>query len=292
MIKLFAFDLDGTLLQENQKIDAETLKAIHSFESHGIKYAIATGRNYGIVRGILEDNDLDCDIILNNGHEFISKDRRTRITYAIDKKKLAAICEVLFAHKFKTVLHADNGNKYIFMDPEDYYQEHLLTFGTMRGIDTAELSTAPLFSRDSFLENTYQISSLDELGEVGILKLDNSNTDKNACAKAVELLSAMDGVLLNTSYDANVEVCDDTVDKGTAVLEVAKIYEISPDEIATFGDGDNDIGLLKVTKHSFAMGNCRDVLREIATHVTDTNENQGVLKGIRKILAQENNITI
>ncbi len=291
MIKLFAFDLDGTLLKEDQSIDAETLSAIHKFKEHGIRFVIATGRNYDIVEGVLTAHNLDCDILLNNGHEFISKDRKTHTKHIIDKDKLEEVYKILSDHKFKTVLHADDGKKYIFIDKEEYFQEHLYGFGKLRNVDTDALSHTPLFNRETFLSNAVRINSLEDLGDVGVMKTDNSNTDAELCKKAVELLKKVEGIELNTSYDANVEVCDNKINKGMAVLKIAEMYGINADEIAVFGDGDNDIGLINCTKHSFAMGNAREVLKKHAAHITDTNENQGVLKGIRKILAQENGLS-
>ncbi len=50
--------------------------------------------------------------------------------------------------------------------------------------------------------------------------------------------------------------------------------------------------MLSVIKHSFAMGNAADEIKKVARYTTDSNDNQGVLKGLRMILAEQNKISI
>ena len=46
MIKVIASDMDGTLLGNDHKVAPETLKAIHEACDAGIRFMIATGRNF------------------------------------------------------------------------------------------------------------------------------------------------------------------------------------------------------------------------------------------------------
>ncbi len=288
MIKLFAFDLDGTLLTEDHQIDKETLKEIKSHDN--IKYIIATGRNYALVEDIVDTYDLDCDLILNNGHEFLSKDKKEHITYAFSDEKLKQICEILIKYNFHSSLTSANGNKYTFTELEEYYSEHLRMSSVVRKKDISELITSTLFTREAYLKNTVTLNTIEEVKSLEILKIDAKNLDKEANEKAMQELRKIEEISLSTSYEAYVEICDSRMNKGKLLLQVAEKYGIEADEIAAFGDSDNDIELLSVVPHSFAMANGKDALKKSAKYITDSNDNQGVLKGIKKILKEQGNV--
>ena len=69
-------------------------------------------------------------------------------------------------------------------------------------------------------------------------------------------------------------------DKGSAIAYLLKYFEISKDQAYAFGDGYNDQAMFKEAGHCIAMGNAVDVLKEKATYVTDTIENDGILKAL------------
>ncbi len=288
MIKLLAFDLDGTLLNENQEIDTETLSEIKSHDD--IKYMIVTGRNYGLTEGIVEKYDLNCDLILNNGHEFLSKDKSTHMVYGFAYEKLQKVAEILLKYDYHSSFHAGNGNKYTFHDIDSYYEEHLEMSSIVRNKDISELLQAPLFNREAYTKSTYKISNLDDFKTLEIMKIDAKNLDKEASEKAVAELSKIEGITLTTSFEAYLEICDSEMDKGKLLLQIAENYGIKPEEIAAFGDSNNDIEMIMAVPHSFAMENGKSELKAVAKHITDTNDNQGVLKGIRKILKEQGNV--
>ena len=65
MIKVIASDMDGTLLGNDHKVAPETLKAIHEACDAGIRFMIATGRNFKGAMEELKETDIFCDYILN-----------------------------------------------------------------------------------------------------------------------------------------------------------------------------------------------------------------------------------
>lgn len=290
MIKLFAFDLDGTLLKENQEIDCETLEFIKNLDD--IRYIIVTGRNLALVEGIISKYELDCDLILNNGHEFYSKDKKEHKAYPFSDTKIKNVIRILLEQDFHLSIHSANGNKYIFMSQEDYYNKHIEMSAKVRNTDIDKLLSSPLFSREAYLKNTVVLNSIDELDGLNILKVDAKKVDKESNKIVLEKLKALENISLSSSYEAYIEVCDSTMDKGKLLLEVADEYGIKPHEIASFGDSDNDMELLKAVPHSFAMGNGKEELKKIAKFITNSNDEQGVLNGMKFILEKENSINV
>ena len=74
-------------------------------------------------------------------------------------------------------------------------------------------------------------------------------------------------------------------DKGTFVEAMARRLGIATSAIATIGDMENDLPMFAKSGRSFAMGNAADEIKRHATHVTDTNEDEGFAKAVEMILA-------
>jgi Cof subfamily protein (haloacid dehalogenase superfamily) len=73
-------------------------------------------------------------------------------------------------------------------------------------------------------------------------------------------------------------------DKGTFVEAMARRLGISPDAVATIGDMQNDLAMFAKSGVSFAMGNATDDVKKRATHVTDSNENDGFAAAVEMVL--------
>jgi len=73
-------------------------------------------------------------------------------------------------------------------------------------------------------------------------------------------------------------------DKGTFVEAMARRLGIAPDAVATIGDMQNDLAMFAKSGVSFAMGNATDDVKKRATHVTDSNENDGFAAAVEMVL--------
>ncbi len=88
------------------------------------------------------------------------------------------------------------------------------------------------------------------------------------------------------SSDYWVDLMHPNINKGIAVQEVQRRFGIQPDECAAFGDFMNDAEMLATVKYSFAMKNAYPEIKKIAHFETDTNENKGVLLGIKRMMKE------
>ena len=73
-------------------------------------------------------------------------------------------------------------------------------------------------------------------------------------------------------------------DKGTFVEAMAKRLGIATAAIATIGDMRNDLPMFRKSGMSIAMGNATDEIKQQATHVTTSNEDEGFAGAIDIIL--------
>jgi hypothetical protein len=71
------------------------------------------------------------------------------------------------------------------------------------------------------------------------------------------------------------------------VLTLAKLRNISPEAIATIGDMPNDVLMFRKSGLSIAMGNASDEVKSQATKVTDSNQDEGFAKAVRKFILKQ-----
>jgi hydroxymethylpyrimidine pyrophosphatase-like HAD family hydrolase len=67
---------------------------------------------------------------------------------------------------------------------------------------------------------------------------------------------------------------------------LARLLGIKPQEIATIGDMPNDVLMFRESGFSIAMGNASDEVKSQATAVTDSNQDEGFAKAVRKFILQ------
>ena len=69
--------------------------------------------------------------------------------------------------------------------------------------------------------------------------------------------------------------------KQIGIQRVLDAYHISNEEAIAFGDGENDIPMLKMVGCGIAMGNASNLVKEVADHVTDVVQKDGILKALK-----------
>lgn len=77
------------------------------------------------------------------------------------------------------------------------------------------------------------------------------------------------------------------VNKANTLKELGKIEDISLDEMIFFGDGLNDLDVMKEVGLSVAMYNALDEIKESAKEITQTNNEDGIVKFLDKKLNRQ-----
>src|SRR6185312_488609 len=81
-----------------------------------------------------------------------------------------------------------------------------------------------------------------------------------------------------------LDVTNPRANKGTVVATLSTRLNIPMEQIATIGDMPNDILMFRKSGFSIAMGNASDAVKAQASAVTDSNENEGFAKAVRKFV--------
>lgn len=84
--------------------------------------------------------------------------------------------------------------------------------------------------------------------------------------------------IIETDAGELIQIMSKQASKENAISTLCQMGGISLEKVVAFGDDFNDLGLFRLCGHSVAMGNAVLQLKEMATLVTDTNDNDGVAK--------------
>lgn len=82
-----------------------------------------------------------------------------------------------------------------------------------------------------------------------------------------------------------VDVMGVGVHKGLAVRELQRVLGITPAQTMAFGDDLNDLEMLGVAEHSYAMANAHPEVLRAARRVAPVNTDDGVLHTLREVFA-------
>lgn len=269
--KMIGLDLDGTLLTDNKSVDKKTKEYLENLSTSGIHIVPITGRPLsGVPKEVRNLNGVDY-IISNNGSKtIINSTGKDLFSLAMDNATSKKVIEAVqnTDAMFEVFL-----NHYGYCEPDvyDYYKK--VYTNTVIG----EYIFASRKHTDSI--NALFKSPKAEADEVFIICKDGADREQ------IKLQTdSIDGIQYCLLADRFLEITRKGTDKGTALENLCEHLKIKPSEVIAFGDGENDLQFLDKAGTAVAMGNATASVKAQADIITDTNNNQGVLKALKTII--------
>ena len=284
MIKLIVSDMDGTLLAHDSSISKGNIEAIRYAQSKGVQFAIATGRDYSSLKGILEAHDLKCFSILGNGAQFCSENGEILSSAYFPKKCFKQVLQIFDELKIHYMIFTANGF-YSTAEPNvvrDAFIDRCVVQFKRKREDYLDDGC----NQDMACMKLKKIGDLDDFinSSIDIIKVEAFNNDVSLIEKAKEKLQEIDGIAYLSSFDDNIEVTDKAAQKGLILENVIEELGYSKDEVMVLGDGLNDITLFERFKYSFAPGNANETIKAMAYQVVGACEEDGVSQAIYMML--------
>ena len=278
MYRLMAFDLDGTLLDDKKKLPEENRQALIEAAARGMILVPATGR---ILRGIpeaIKDLPFIRYYIVSNGAAVVDT-REGKTLYQADVPLELAL------------------RAYDYMDTlpviYDCYQDEI-------GWMSREMyeRCAPYFAYEPGildLVNRLRIrvedfkGTLREKGrplqKLQMYFLPEDEEERQRQLKRIPEL--FPDLVATSSTSNNIELNHADANKGKAMLALAQVLGVAREETLAFGDGSNDSSMLRAAGWGVAMANSTPDVKDAADEVTMSNNDAGVAKALRRILATE-----
>jgi len=268
MIKLIAIDMDGTLLNSKKELLDETKQYFKNFHNKNTEtlLVLCTGRPETGIRpylkdlGYLEENHY---IISQNGANIYESQTGKRVMDAfLDSKAIQKWIELGKKHGV-SVMGGGVDYYYCFdQEPTEWMEFDVkLVSGKLKRIPTKE-SLNTDFYKILLMGDEEQLNEFETF-------IPQEWRDEFYVVRSQKYL---------------VEVLKKGVNKAYGLEQLARELNIEPSEIAAIGDAANDIEMLEYAGLAIAMGNASEEVKSIADIVTDTNENNGVIKAIDNLI--------
>ncbi len=263
--KMIALDMDGTLLDESKNISSRNKKAIQKAKAIGKKVVIATGRPLVGIKWVL--NELE----INASDDYV----------------------IAFNGALVQNVHTEDVIFQRTLSLEDY--TYLYQFSQEYGVHIQALTesyvTTPVHNPYTQVEadiNQIQTVLCDvhafDPNEtiVKVMFVDEKEKLDDIEKHLPEVLKSKYSVL--RSAPIFLEFLNPEVNKGVGVQAIAAVENYDASEIICVGDAGNDIAMIEYAGLGVAMANASPAVKDVANHITDSNEEDGVAKVIETFM--------
>jgi len=259
--RLLLADVDGTLVTNEKVLTKEVIAAARELRDAGVELAITSGRPPRGMRMLIEPLRLTGAIAGFNGGVVVHADFSIIACRALEPAVASEALKLTLDHGLDAWIYTND--RWLIRDldaPHVARERWTVKFDPeiVAGFTDANLAEA-----------------------VKIVGVSDDFARVAACEKAAQ--EALDGKASATRSQAYyLDVTDPLANKGAVVETLAKLSHISEKEIATIGDMPNDVLMFTKSGFSIAMGNASSEVKAQADAVTDSNENEGFAKAVRK----------
>lgn len=274
MIRLFASDLDGTLLNEKHEFDQVIESSLKRVIAKGGIFSVATGRSPEMIDfGELNDQIyricMNGSAIFNPQNQLIHKEE-------IDKKVLRALLDQFPHMYFECVAPT----KTFLRQEKKAYLEVMIN----RQSSLSRSGNWVKRLQDRMDHMQFSCSN-DVIVSQAICKVNCMVHDPQETKRLYEYLLTQGAGLRNApSFQGGIEITKEGVHKGNAVLWLAKHLGICEDEVAVYGDGGNDLEMLKLFSHSYAPNTAGELALKCASEIIGPYQEYSVAKHMERII--------
>lgn len=260
--RAIALDLDGTLTNHDKVVTPRTRQALLKAQEQGAIIILASGRpTYGIVpvAECLELEKRGGYILSYNGGNIVNAKTGEKF---FSQFLPDAVIPILYkyAKEKNHALLGYAGNEIITEMPDDPYvkEESRINKMNIRKVDNLLDALEPHPTK---------------------LLMTGDPTDMlKAEEELVEILGEKMDIFRSAPFF--LELVPKGIDKAQSLLRLLSKINLTPADLMAFGDGYNDLSMLKLAGVGVAMANAAPEVRADADYVTLSNEEDGVAEAL------------
>lgn len=253
VIKAIFFDIDGTLLSfKTHEVPESTQKAISLLREKGIKIIVSTGRSINSIDHI-KYLDFDGYITFNGGY-CMTTEGDILFKQAIDPKDIRAILT--------------------------YAKSQTLSFSLMSEREITIHDVTPEIA-GMYAHLNLPVPPLVEIDKVDTSGILQTNIFIGPQQEAEFMQNVMPNSVASRWTPLFADVNPKGQSKQIGIDIFCKYFGLDVNETMAFGDGGNDITMLKHVGIGVAMGNANPEVKDIADYVTDDVDENGIWNALR-----------
>ncbi len=261
--RLVAVDMDGTFLTDKKEYDRQHFAELYKkMQARNIQFVVASGNQYYQLESFFSEYP-ETIYIADNGANIRKKNAKYFGSHFV-REKADQILRLLEYYKglndelvvsgFSSAYILPNRNEK-FMQAARFYNRHLQIV-------------------DSFSEIKEEITKYSF----------NYYPKRDG-----EFMWHMQGRLaglgeITTSGHGNFDIIQPGVHKASGLKYLSQKLNIPLNQMCAFGDGGNDLEMLRAVGDGVAMSNAAPEVKRVADHLTGTNNDQGVLRYIERLV--------
>ncbi len=264
VIKCIALDLDHTTLNRDGRLSPGNRAALSKAASAGIEVIVASGRSYA---------SLPREIRALPGIRYAITSNGSAINRMADGHVLRRwLMPAGAVAQIRRLSRGTGASFAAFIDGQSYaptwYLNDPEAYGvTGYAIEYVRSTCRPVADWEAFLdEHEAELDSFDVM-----------HPDPAARAALFRAIrEGTEGLYFTSSAPHILEISHRETGKGNGLRWLMDYLGLSPDECAAFGDGENDVDLLRAVAYGVAVENATAACKEAAVYVTRANDEDGV----------------
>ena len=264
MLKFIATDLDGTLLDQNQRVPEEAFPVIRELTRRGILFCPASGRQYANLKKLFAPVENDVLFIAENG---------ALVRYRGETLYLNPIPDELIKDALDAIRSIPNIFPMLCGSENSYIENSENPFHTCACLSYT---------------NCVQVGSLDDVvGREKICKIaiyETLGSHNNCIIDLPEKIPFLRTTLSGADW---CDVSALNANKGDAMRFIKQKFSFNADECAAFGDHMNDYEMLLECGHAYVTENAYPPLKKLIRNVVPSNRDGGVVLKLKEFLSKE-----
>lgn len=243
----YFFDMDGTLYNNTfHSISNKTFKALHQLQDQNNKIVLATSRclrELDHLPRAMYNFSFDARI-LDGGALILDKQKQIIDAVCIEHSLMHRIETYCLKHNLLYRYSTKDGNYFGTRPTQSFYE-----------LEFSLYLNTPVY-KPYQNDNAYNV-----------LVCYRSEKEKNEICH----LAHNCGIVL---YPECIELRANKIDKASAIRKLKKHFQL--ERIICFGDGENDIEMIKMADVGIAMNNGCEKLKQVADHITASVDKDGI----------------
>ncbi len=249
------FDIDGTLYDHNKKLPESAKMALDQLKKNGVFVAIATGRAPFMFKNLREELDIDSYVCFNG--QYVVFENEVIYKNPLQTKELERLTNLSFDNSHPIVYLNENTMKSTVSD------EHPMIAKSL--VDSLKF---PFPEVDEVFYKGREIYQALLFCEVGEEKEYHKNFPSFHFIRW---------------HDYSTDVIPAGGSKAEGIKIMIERLGFQMKDVYAFGDGLNDIEMLKTVGTGIAMGNAKEEVKKAADVITTSVDEDGIWNGLKKL---------